>query len=270
MDIPDVATIVTDLLVRYIFQVLAALAIFVGGFICARLVGKFTERRLQRTTIELHLQSLIVRVVKVLVLLFTVILALDKFGIQVTALVAGISVAGVAGGFALQGVLGNIAAGLSIMVSRYFRIGDYIEIGPARGQVQSIDLSMTVLRTLEDARVIIPNRKIVGEIIYNYTAERRVALTVAIGYGADLDGALRTAREVLADTPRVLKEPAPEVGITKLADSGIEITLRPWCKAEDYWHVHYEVYRAVLDRFRERRIEIPYPHYEVRLLNAAS
>ena len=119
-------------------------------------------------------------------------------------------------------------------------------------------------------REIVPNRKIVVEIIYNYTAERRVALTVEIGYGGDLDSALRTVQEVLADNPRVLKDPAPEVGITKLADSGIEITLRPWCKAEDYWHVHYEVYRAILDRFRERRIEIPYPHYEVRLLNAAS
>lgn len=269
MEIPDVAKIVTDLLVRYSFQVLAAVAILFVGFLCARVVGRFIERSLGRTTIDLHLQRLLVRAGKALVLLFTAILALDKFGVQVTALVAGISVAGVAAGFAVQGVLGNLAAGLSIMLSRHFRIGDYIEIGTVKGQVQSIDLSMTVLRTLEDARVIVPNRKIVGEIIHNYSGERRVTLNVQVGYDTDLDRALRTVREVLAENQRVLKNPPPDVGITRLADSGIQITLRPWCKAEQFWPVHHEVYRALLDRFRQQGIEIPFPQREVRLLQAA-
>jgi small conductance mechanosensitive channel len=211
----------------------------------------------------------LVRAGKALVLLFTAILALDKFGVQVTALVAGISVAGVAASFAIQGVLGNLAAGLSIMLSRHFRVGDYIEIGTVKGQVQSIELTMTVLRTLEDARVIVPNRKIVGEIIHNHTGERRVTLTVQVGYSEDMDHALRVVQEVLAENPRVLKNPPPDVGITRLAGSGIQITLRPWCKADDFWRVHYEVYRALLDRFRQHGIEIPYPQHEVRLLQAA-
>jgi len=270
MEIPDVTKIVTDLLVRYSFQVLAAVAILFVGLLCARVVGKFIERSLQRTTIEVHLQRLLVRAGKALVLLFTAILALDKFGVQVTALVAGISVAGVAAGFAVQGILANLAAGLSIMLARHFRVGDYIEIGTVKGQVQSIDLTMTVLRTLEDARVIVPNRKIVGEIIHNYTGERRVTLTVQVGYNEDLDKALRTVQEVLAENPRVLKNPPPDVGITRLADSGIQITLRPWCKADDFWRVHYEVYRALLDRFRQQGIEIPYPQREVRLLQPAA
>ncbi len=270
MELPDVTKILTDLLVRYSFQLVAAVAILAAGLLCARLAGGFIERWLQRTTIELHLQRLLVRAGKVLVLLFTAILALDKFGVQVTALVAGISVAGVAVSFAVQGVLANLAAGLSIMLSRHFRIGDYIEIGNVKGQVQNIDLTMTVLRTLEDARVIVPNRKIVGEIIHNYTGERRVTLTVQVGYDEDVERALRTVREVLAENPRVLKHPPPDVGITRLADSGIQITLRPWCKADDFWTVHYEVYRALLDRFREQGIEIPYPQREVRLLPAAA
>ncbi len=268
MELPNVAGIVTDLLVRYSFQVVAALAIFAAGLVCARLAGGFIERSVRRTTIDLHLQRLIVRAGKALVLLFTVVLALDKFGIQVTALVAGISVAGVAAGFAIQGVLANLAAGLSIMLSRHFRIGDYIEIGNTRGQVQSIDLTMTVLRTLEDARVIVPNRRIVGEIIHNYSGERRVTLTVQVGYRADLERVLRTVQDVLSENPRVLKDPGPEVGITRLGDSGVQITLRPWCKAEDFWRVQYEVYRALLQRFDERGIEIPCPH-EVRLVSAA-
>jgi small conductance mechanosensitive channel len=197
-----------------------------------------------------------------------VIVALDKFGVQVTALVAGISVAGVAASFAVQGVLANLAAGLSIMLSRHFRIGDYIEIGTTRGQVQSIDLTMTVLRTLEDARIIVPNRRIVGEIIYNYTGERRVPLTVQIAYHEDPGKVIRTVEEVLAENPRVLKSPPPEVGITRLDDSGVQIVLRPWCKAEDYWRVQYEVYGTILAKFRERQIQIPYPQREVRLLSA--
>jgi len=270
MELPDVTKIVTDLLVRYSFQLVAAVAIFAAGLLCARIAGRLIERWLQRTAIELHLQRLIVRAGKALVLLFTAILALDKFGVQVTALVAGISVAGVAVGFAVQGILANLAAGLSIMLSGHFRIGDYIEIGNVKGQVQNIDLTMTILRTLEDARVIVPNRKIVGEIIHNYSGERRVTLTVQVGYDEDVERALRTAREVLAENPRVLKNPPPDVGITRLADSGIQITLRPWCKADEFWTVHYEVYRALLDRFREQGIQIPYPQREVRLLQAAA
>lgn len=269
MVLSDVLRIVTDLLVRYSFQVLAALALFAVGVVCARVSGRFLEQSLQRSHIDVHLQRLIVRFGKGLVILFTIVICLEKVGVQVTALVAGISLAGVAGGFALQGVLGNVAAGLSIMLSRPFRIGDYIEVASAKGQVQSIDLSMTVVRTLEDVRVLIPNRKIVGEVIHNYTGERRVMLNLEVGYQEDLDKVLGTIREVLAENPRILKDPVPEMGITKLSDSGIEITLRPWCRAEDYWRVHYEVYRAILVRFRERRIEIPYPQREVRILNAA-
>ncbi len=262
--------LVVDLLVRYSFQVIAAMAILVGGAIAARIVGGFIERSLAKTTLERHLQTLLVRAARIVILLFTAILALDKFGVQVTALVAGLSVAGVAGGFALQGVLGNIAAGLSIMFSHLFRIGDYIEIGNVRGQVEAINLTNTVLRTLEDAKVIVPNRKIVGEIIHNYSAERRVAMTVEVGYQEDLDKALQTVQEVLASNPRVLKSPPPDVGIVALGDSGIRLALRPWCRVEDFWRVQYEVYRAILERFRERAIGIPYPTREIRMIGPDS
>ncbi len=269
MDPTAVVNLVTDLLVRYSFQVLAAVAILLAGFVCAHWTGRFIERSLGKTQLELHLQRLMVRAAKLLVLIFTVILALDKFGVQVTALVAGVSVAGLAGGLALQGVLANLAAGVSIMLSHYFRIGDYIEIGTVKGQVTSIDLTMTVLRTLEDARVIVPNRRIVGEVIYNYTAERRVPLHVEVGYGEDLGKALSVVQAVLAENSRVLKDPPPEVGIVHLSDAGVQFALRPWCKAEDFWRVQYEVYRAILERFRQEKIATAVPTREVRLVQSA-
>ena len=271
-DVVDLVGVVKTQLVQhgidYGLRIVGAVVILLIGFVAARLVGRFVDRSLLRTQIEAHLRHLLVRLAKGLVLLFTAVVCLDKFGVQVTALVAGISVAGVAGGFALQGVLGNVAAGISIMFSKYFKIGEYIAIGSTRGQVEAIQLSMTVLRTLEDARVIVPNRKIVGEIIFNYGAERRVPLTVQVAYREDMDKALRSVQEVLAASPRVIQGRPSQVGITRLGDSGIEITLRPWCKAEDYWDVHFEIYRAIVDRFSTLQVEIPYPQREVRLLNA--
>jgi small conductance mechanosensitive channel len=267
MDPSAIPTVVTDLLVRYSFQVLAALGIIAAGLVSAHWIGRLIERSLRRTEIEVHLQRLLVRGGKALVLVFTIILALDKFGVQVTALVAGLSVAGLAGGLALQGVLANLAAGVSIMFSRYFRVGDYIEIASVKGQVQSIDLTVTVLRTLEDARVIVPNRRIVGEIIYNYTSERRVPLHIDLGYGADLDKAVQAVQAVLAENGHVLQNPAPEVGVVRLSDAGIQLVLRPWCKAEDFWRVQYEVYRAILKRFHSEQIAMPSPPREVRLVD---
>jgi small conductance mechanosensitive channel len=134
--------------------------------------------------------------------------------------------------------------------------------------VEAIDLSMTILRTLDDAKVIVPNRRIVGEVIYNYTAERRIPLSVEVAYGSDLALALRTAREVLAENALVLQSPTPEVGIVALGESGIRLALRPWCRAEHYWRVQYEVYGALVERFRERKIAIPYPVREVHMAAA--
>ena len=128
MDPSNIANLVVDLSIRYSFQVFAALAILAAGCVCARIVGRFVERSPRKTSLEEHLQQLRVRAAKIVVLLFTAMLALAKFGVQITALVAGLSVAGLAGGLALQAVLGNVAAGLSIMFSRVFRIGDYIEV----------------------------------------------------------------------------------------------------------------------------------------------
>jgi small conductance mechanosensitive channel len=270
MELPQVLNIVTDLLLRYSFQVLGAVAILVAGLLCARVAGRFIERSLQRTPLEPQLQRLLVRGGTGVVLLFTGVLALDKFGVQVTALVAGLSVAGLAGSLAMQGVLANVAAGLTILFTRPFRVGDYIEIGSVKGQVQAIDLSVTVLRTLEESRVVVPNRRIVGEILENYSGERRVTLSVTVGYREDMDQVLRTVQEVLSENPRVLHQPAPEMGITALADSGVQLAVRPWCKAEDFWRIHYEVYRAVMERFRDRGIAIPSPQREVRLVSTAA
>jgi small conductance mechanosensitive channel len=137
------------------------------------------------------------------------------------------------------------------------------------GQVSSIELFSTTLLHPDQSRVVIPNRKIVGEILHNYGTIRQLDLTVGVGYGSDLPKALAAARETLLANPRVLKTPAPVVGIASLGDSAITLSLGPWVAVPDYAPAQGEIYEAVVERFRAAGIEIPYPQREVRLLTAA-
>ncbi len=258
-----------DLLVRYGFQILGAVAILAIGFVVARWVGNITQRALERRALEPPVRILMVRFVKVLVLLFTLLAALDKFGFQIAPLVAGIGVAGLGIGIALQGVLSNVVAGLSIILTKPFRVGEYVQLVGVDGQVDRIELFSTTLVHADRSRVVIPNRKIVGEILHNCGATRQLHLGVGIAYSGDVERALATIRDVLEKNPRVLKDPTPVVGISGLGDSAITVSIQPWVAVADYGDAQAEIYQAVVRRFREHRIEIPFPQREVRLLQAA-
>ena len=258
-----------DLLIRYGFQLLGALAVLGAGVLLARWVGNATSRWLESRTMEPPVRSLIVRVVRVVVLIFTLVVALDKFGFQIAPLVAGIGVAGLGIGIALQGVLSNLVAGLSIILAKPFRVGEYVALLGVQGEVSLIELFSTTLIHADGSRVIIPNRKIVGEILHNYGAVRQLALSVQVAYGSNLDQALAAVREVVGRNPRVLSEPAPVIGIGELADSGITIAVGPWVSVTDYIPARAEIYQALVEELRARDIDIPFPQREVRLLAGA-
>jgi len=261
--------LILDLLIRYGFQVLGAFAILAVGAIAARWIGGLADHGLEKRAIEPPLRKLIVRAVKVVVVLFACVVALDKFGFQIAPLVAGIGVAGLGVGIALQGVLSNVMAGLTIIFTKPFRVGEYIELVGVHGDVVAIELFSTTLLHPDRSRVVIPNRKIVGEILHNYGAIRQLNLVVGIAYNGDVDRALAIIRDVLAKNPRVLKDPAPGVGISALADSAITVAIQPWVAAADYGAAQAELYRAVLAQLRKHQIEIPFPQREVRLHPAA-
>src|SRR5882762_2563218 len=251
--------LIVDLLIRYGFQVLGAFAILAVGAIAARWIGGLADHGLEKRAIEPPLRKLIVRAVKVVVVLFACVVALDKFGFQIAPLVAGIGVAGLGVGIALQGVLSNVMAGLTIIFTKPFRVGEYIELVGVHGDVVAIELFSTTLLHPDRSRVVIPNRKIVGEILHNYGAIRQLNLVVGIAYNGDVDRALAIIRDVLAKNPRVLKDPAPGVGISALADSAITVAIQPWVAAADYGAAQAELYRAVLAQLRKHQIEIPFP-----------
>lgn len=260
-----------DKLIEYVINhagaLVSAAVIVAVGFIAAGWIGKFFERWLDRKAMEPPVRMLLTRIVRLLVIAMTLVVALGTAGMDVTALIAGIGVAGVGVGLALQGVLGNLVAGMTIIFTKPFRVGEYIEIAGVSGQVKQIELFSTMLLHSDMSHVMIPNRKLVGEILHNYGQIRQLDLGVGVGYATDMDRAQKIVREILAANPRVLKDPAPFVGISALGDFSIQITIKPWTKVVDYNPAQVEIYEAILNEFRANKIEIPFPQREVRLLN---
>ena len=177
---------------------------------------------------------LLVRIAKLVLFLSALVVACSTAGMDLTAVIAGISVAGVGIGLAMQGVLGNLFAGLTIIFTKPFRLGEYIEILSVQGQVTVIELLSTTLIHPDRSRVVIPNRKIVGEILHNYGAIRQLELMVSVAYGTDLTQAFQTIGQVLKANPRVLREFEPVVGVTMLANSSINIAVKPWVSVADF------------------------------------
>ena len=167
----------------------------------------------------------------------------------------------------MQGVLSNLVAGLTIIFTKPFRIGEYIELIGVNGQVTSIEIFSTTLLHADRSRVIIPNRKIVGEVLHNYGQIRQLDLSVGVGYGTDLNQALAVVRDILSKNVRVLKDPAAVVGVAVLADSSIGIAVKPWVSVADYGPAGGELNQAIVEHFRAGRIEIPFPQHEVRMLS---
>ena len=262
--------LIVDLTIRYGFQVLGALVILGVGVLLAWWIGSVTERPLQRWAVEPPMRILIVRVVRIIVLLFAVVVALDKFGFQIAPLVAGIGVAGLGLGFALQGVLSNVVAGLTIIFTKPFRVGEHIEIVGVRGDVTTIELFSTTLVHPDRSRIIIPNRKIVGEILHNFGTLRQLHLTILVPHGSDLAAALTIARDVVAADPRVVSDPAPFVGVAQIESTGVRLGVHPWVQVSDVVAAEAALYQTLAERFRAAGIGIPLSRHEVRVLDRTS
>lgn len=258
---------VVDFLTDYGFQIIGALIILTIGLVIAWWIGRALRQWLEKKRVEPPIIMLAVRVVRLLIFLVALLQALEKLSVPIGPALAGIGVAGVGIGLALQGVLGNLVAGLTIIFTKPFRIGEYIEIAGVQGQVTKIELFSTTLVHTDFSRVVIPNRKIVGEILHNCGNVRQHDLSVGVAYGTNLNDALAIVRDVLARNPRVLKEPAPVIGVTMLADSSINIAVKPWTSLDDFVPAQAEIYQAIAEQFRAANIQIPFPQREVRLLN---
>jgi small conductance mechanosensitive channel len=255
-----------DYVINHSGALVSAIIVIVVGLLAARWIGRTLDRWLERKAMEPPMRMLLVRIVKLLIFAFALVAALQTAGMDLTILIAGFSVAGVGVGLALQGVLGNLVAGLTIIFTKPFRVGEYIEIAGVSGQVKTVALFSTTLQHTDMSRVVIPNRKIVGDILHNYGSIRQLDLSVGVAYGTNLSQATGIVREVLAKNTRVLKEPIAVVGVTMLADCSINICVKPWVSVNDFVLAQTEINQGIAEQLRAANISIPFPQREVRLL----
>lgn len=258
-----------DMAVKFGPKLLVAITIMAAGYMVARWVGQVVDRLLHRFKLEPPVRSLLVRVAQLVVLALFAIMALQNLGVELLPLIAGLGVAGAGVALAMQGILGNVAAGLTIIFTQPFHVGDYLSIGHEEGEVLDITLFSTTLGHTDRSKVIIPNRKIVGEIMHNYGRVRQLDLSVGISYASDLDAVFAIVEDILKRSPLVLQDPAPVFGVKKLADSSVTVCVCPWVSVPDYVAACADINRAILEAFREKGINIPFPQREVRMLSAA-
>ena len=259
-----------DSAVHYGPKVLVALIILVIGVYAGRWAGRAMDRALTNLELEPPVRQLLSRIVHGLVIGLFAVIALQNIGVELLPLVAGVGVIGAGIALAMQGVLGNLAAGLTIIFTKPFRVGEYVSMLGEEGEVKTISLFNTVLGHPDLSRVVIPNRMIVGEILHNYGRIRQFNVVVGVAYDTDLNKALAAVDEVLKANPTVLQDPAPLIRVSTLADSSINISVSPWVDVAHYVRTPGELNKAIVEAFRHHAINIPFPQREVRLLGSAA
>lgn len=254
-------------LLTYGLSVLAAVIILFAGLLAAKLLRNLANRFMEKRRIDPMIAAFLATILYILMILFVIIAALSKLGIQTTSLIAAVGAAGLAIGLALQGSLSNLAAGVIIITLRPFKIGDYVEAGTDSGTVESIQLFHTKLLTPDNKEVTVPNSTITSTSIVNYTArsERRVDMVFGIAYDDDVARTRQIILNLLSSDERVLKDPAPAIVLGELDDSSVNLWVRPWTKTEDYWEFKWDFTEALKKRFDEEDITIPFPQRDVHL-----
>lgn len=255
-----------DLLIQFGPRLLTAILIIVAGVIVGGWAQRWLARGLRRFDLEPPLRQLLSRVVRGLVLLLFVVMALQNLGVQLLPLIAGLGVAGAGIALAMQGVLSNIVAGLSIILTKPFRVGQYIQVAGVEGQVEHVSLFSTLLLHSDRSKVVIPNRKIVGEILHNYGHIRQVSIQVNVAYDTDMGATLQVLQEVVNSNSKVLKDVPPVIGVARLADSAAQIRIQPWVSVDDFGAATAELTRSVLEALRAHQVKLALTQHEVRLL----
>lgn len=254
--------------IELLSDILIALAIFLIGRRIARWVTSFVISTMRKNGVDDELLGFFDSLMYWALFALVCISALSQLGIQTASFVAILGAAGLAVGLALQGSLSNFAAGVLIIILRPFRVGEFVEIAGESGKIQSIRIFTTELRTGDNKCVIIPNARVLDSNIVNHSSSgtRRVDLVFGIGYDDNIDQARKVIQGIMDADSRILKDPAPAVTVAELADSSVNLAVRPWVKTEDYWGVFAHMNEQVKNAFDDDGISIPYPQSEVHMV----
>jgi small conductance mechanosensitive channel len=260
-----------DNLIHVGLDVLTALLILLAGMWLAARLANFTQRALQRATIDITLAGFLRNLIYGVLVAILIVMALTTAGVSTAPLVAALGAAGLAIGLALQGSLSNLAWGVLLVVFRPFRVGDFVTAGGIDGTVEQINLMHTLLVMPDNREAIVPNAKIGADAIINMNRRgtRRFELKVGIGYKDDIGRAVAEIERLFAADGRILKEPAPVVVIGGLGDSTVDLLIRAWTGTADFWAVQSDLLRTIKEQFDAAGISIPFPQRELTVIHGS-
>jgi small conductance mechanosensitive channel len=260
---------VQDVVAVWGLKVIAAIAIFIIGRWIAKGVRKGVRRMMEKTETDPIITGFVGSITYIALLAFVIIAALGQLGIQTTSFIAIIGAAGLAIGLALQGSLANFAAGFLMIMFRPFKVGDFIEGAGVAGVVESIQIFTTTMKTGDNKTIIIPNAKLSGDNIINYSAKptRRVDMTVGVAYDADLSIVRDVLKDIISKESRIHSSPEPLIAVAELADSSVNFVVRVWTDTGDYWGVMFEMNETIKNRFDAEGIGIPFPQRDIHIVS---
>ncbi len=248
-------------------RVAGAIAVLVIGRVACRMARNTVRRTLESRRVDASLVPFISNLVYFTLLTAVIISVLGVFGIETTSLVAILGTAGLAVGLAMQETLSNFSSGVMLLLFRPFRVGDYVDAAGVAGTVFEIGLFETTLNTPDNVRIIVPNSSVYGTTIKNFSANdtRRNDIVLGISYNDDISRAIEVVNSILSKDSRVLADPEPTVAVSELADSSVNLIVRPWCLKEDYWPLRYDLVRRFKEELEKSGCSIPYPQQDVHV-----
>ena len=254
-------------LVNYSFQIFGAVVVLVIGAFLGRRVNNLVLALCARKSLDITLSRFFGSTARIAIIVSAVLIALPKLGIQVTPFIAAVGALGLGAGLAVQGLLSNYGAGLSIIFSRPFVVGDTIRIAGVFGVVKEVHLAYTLLTNEDDEIILIPNKHIVGEILHNSQADTIMELSVGIAYSSDTDAAMKAIAEKLAKIEGLSRERSVQIGIQEFGDSCINLAICGWARTDQLHQTRFAANQAIKDALKEAQISIPFPQRELRMLS---
>ncbi|NGP77580.1 mechanosensitive ion channel [Balneolaceae bacterium YR4-1] len=267
-DFNNIQETIMPFIITYGLDLVGAIIILFVGWIVANWIQKRIKKAGRKSEkLDETLTTIFAKTAKVVVMVVVIIAVLQQFGVQTASMLAVVGAAGLAIGLAWQGTLSDIAAGIMLLIMRPFKIGDAVEVAGTSGVIDEIGLVLTKMHTFDNIAMYIPNSDIWGTKIMNYAKNdtRRVDMVFGFGYDDDMDKAMQIAREVLEADERVLKDPEPQIAVSELADSSVNIIVRPWTAKENYWGLKFDVTKRIKERYDEEGLNIPYPQRDVHV-----
>lgn len=267
-DLSNIQETIMPFIITYGLDLVGAIIILFVGWIIANWLQKRIKKAGRKSEkLDETLTTIFAKTAKVVVMVVVIIAVLQQFGVQTASLLAVVGAAGLAIGLAWQGTLSDIAAGIMILIMRPFKIGDAVEVAGTSGVIDEIGLVLTKMHTFDNIAMYVPNSDIWGTKIMNYAKNdtRRVDMVFGFGYDDDMDKAMQIAREVLEADERVLKDPEPQIAVSELADSSVNIIVRPWTARENYWNLKFDVTKRIKERYDEEGLNIPYPQRDIHV-----